>query len=106
LAAVAIGGRWLWIAVHVGAGYAAKVTCSLALNSGQDAAQVFRDYVSRARMWPGLPTDAYAARGHSGQYVVVVPSAKLVVVRLGLSIPDDGNDGTPELLADLIRALR
>jgi CubicO group peptidase (beta-lactamase class C family) len=58
------------------------------------------------RMWPGLPTDAYAARGHSGQYVVVVPSAKLVVVRLGLSIPDDGNDGTPELVADLIRALR
>jgi len=49
---------------------------------------------------------AYAARGHSGQYVVVVPSAKLVVVRLGLSIPDDGNDGTPELVADLLRALR
>jgi CubicO group peptidase (beta-lactamase class C family) len=58
------------------------------------------------RMWPGLPTDAYAARGHSGQYVVVVPSAKLVVVRLGLSIPDDGNDGTSELVADLIRTLR
>jgi hypothetical protein len=36
----------LWIAVHVAAGYAAKVTCSLALNSGQNAAQVFRDYVS------------------------------------------------------------
>ena len=58
------------------------------------------------RPWPGLPTEAYAARGYSGQYVVVVPSEKLVVVRLGLSFPDDGNDGTPELIADVIRALQ
>lgn len=57
------------------------------------------------RMWPGLPTDAYAARGHSGQYVIVVPSAKVVAVRLGLSFPNDGNDGTAEMVADVIRAL-
>jgi CubicO group peptidase (beta-lactamase class C family) len=56
----------------------------------------------RRRMWPAVPTDAYAARGHSGQYVVVVPSAKLVVVRLGLSFPDDGDDGTEELVAELV----
>jgi CubicO group peptidase (beta-lactamase class C family) len=58
------------------------------------------------RQWPALPTDTYAARGHSGQYVVVVPSARLVVVRLGLSIPDDGNEGAAELVADLIQTLR
>jgi CubicO group peptidase (beta-lactamase class C family) len=57
------------------------------------------------RMWPSVPADAYAARGHSGQYVVVVPSARLVVVRLGLSLPDDGNDGAERLVADLVRAL-
>ena len=57
------------------------------------------------RPWPGLPTDTYAARGHSGQYVIVVPSAKLVVVRLGLSEPDDGDDGAAELAAATIAAL-
>jgi CubicO group peptidase (beta-lactamase class C family) len=56
--------------------------------------------------WPAMPRDAYAARGHSGQWVVVVPSAELVVVRLGLGQQDVEEDGTPELVADLVRALR
>jgi CubicO group peptidase (beta-lactamase class C family) len=58
------------------------------------------------RPWPGLPADAYAARGHSGQWVLVIPSNALVIVRLGLSFPDDGDDGTAELAAAVIRALR
>ncbi len=57
------------------------------------------------RMWPRVPPDAYAARGHNGQYVVVVPSAKLVVVRLGLSTGDESNDGAQQLVADLLHAL-
>lgn len=48
LAALAVGGGWLWVAVHVGAGDAAKVTCSLARNSGQDPERVFSAYVARA----------------------------------------------------------
>ncbi len=58
------------------------------------------------RPWPMLPRDAYSARGHSGQYVLVIPSEKLVVVRLGLSFPDDGNEGAAELAAAAIEALR
>lgn len=36
------------------------------------------------------PLDAYAAQGHAGQIIMVVPSKAAVVVRLGL-MPDDDN---------------
>jgi CubicO group peptidase (beta-lactamase class C family) len=57
------------------------------------------------RPWPRLPQGTFAARGHSGQWVVVVPGARLVVVRLGLTVPDLEDDGTEELVAELIEAL-
>lgn len=34
---------------------------------------------------PGLPRDAYWASGHDGQRVIVIPSADLVIVRMGFS---------------------
>lgn len=57
------------------------------------------------RPWPSLPADAFAARGYSGQWVLVIPSRELVVVRLGISFPDDGDDGTEQLAASLLKAL-
>lgn len=57
------------------------------------------------RPWPRIPPEVYAARGHSGQWVAVVPSARLVVVRLGLTVPDEeAVDGTETLIAELLEA--
>ncbi len=37
------------------------------------------------RYYPDLPTDCFQAEGYDGQFVFVIPSKRLVVVRLGLS---------------------
>lgn len=41
-----------------------------------------------ARQFPHLPADAYAAEGHNGEFVEIVPSRKAVIVRLGWSTGD------------------
>jgi CubicO group peptidase (beta-lactamase class C family) len=55
---------------------------------------------------PHAPRDAYFARGYLGQYVVVVPSAGLVVARFGASHgPGHDVELTGRLVADVIAAL-
>jgi CubicO group peptidase (beta-lactamase class C family) len=52
---------------------------------------------------PQLPKGMYYARGAFGQYVVIVPSERLVVVRMGISL--DYGDHTGDLVAAIITAL-
>ena len=54
---------------------------------------------------PRLPADAYFAEGHDGQWLIVVPSAKLVVARLGFTPDIEVDDRAVGLAADLVDAL-
>jgi hypothetical protein len=51
-----------------------------------------------------LPSDAFHAIGHAGQFVTMIPSANLVVVRLGLTRYPDAWDHTA-FVRDVIMAI-
>ena len=53
---------------------------------------------------PGAPREALVARGYHGQWLVIVPSRRLVLVRLGAS-PGGDPAGVGRLLAAVLAAL-
>ena len=57
------------------------------------------------RIEHGWPRDAFFAKGTIGQYVIVIPSERLVIVRLGRSPnwPPDA-DGVFDLVSDVVAA--
>jgi CubicO group peptidase (beta-lactamase class C family) len=52
-----------------------------------------------------MPADAYQAQGPFGQYVVIVPSRRLVVVRLGQSPSGGDIEGLAKLVAATVAAI-
>jgi CubicO group peptidase (beta-lactamase class C family) len=66
------------------------------LNRGADAN-------GSARSYPRLPSDMFFADGFEGQNIFVVPSAKLVVVRLGLT--QKGAYDVEALISDILQAI-
>ena len=57
-----------------------------------------------ALFWRAGPADAFAAIGHLGQYVIVVPTRRLVVVRLGKT-QDEALQPVRDGLAKLVNAV-
>jgi CubicO group peptidase (beta-lactamase class C family) len=56
------------------------------------------------RIAHGWPRDAFMAKGTIGQYVIVIPSEHLVIVRLGISPNWPDVDGVSPLIRDVIAA--
>ncbi len=56
------------------------------------------------RVGHGWPRDAFFAKGTIGQYVIVIPSERLVIVRLGVSPNWPDVDGVSQLVSDVIAA--
>lgn len=42
-------------------------------------------WLNRDNTYPGVPADMYCCRGHDGQFIYIIPSKELVVVRTGFS---------------------
>ena len=53
--------------------------------------------------YPDVPRDMYCARGHDGQYIYIIPSKELVVVRTGFS--KKGQFDLNQFLADIVDAV-
>jgi len=55
---------------------------------------------------PHMPRDSFMAQGSLGQYVIIIPSAQLVIVRMGISrTPEEDIEGVDRLTAEAMAAL-
>jgi CubicO group peptidase (beta-lactamase class C family) len=59
---------------------------------------------SRYRTGLGMPRDAFYASGVMGQYVIIVPSERLVIARFGISGNQYDIEGVSRLVADVVDA--
>lgn len=61
----------------------------------------FNEKDSSKRLYPDVPADLFYADGYGGQYIYIIPSKKLVVIRLGLHNNDEN-----KLLREIIQTIR
>ncbi|WP_273566793.1 serine hydrolase domain-containing protein [Maribacter halichondriae] len=54
--------------------------------------------------YPGVPKDLYSANGYQGQYVFIIPSKDLVIVRTGLA--EDPDFDAAQFLREIVTAVR
>jgi len=59
---------------------------------------------SRYRTGLGMPRDAFYASGVLGQYVIIIPSERIVIVRFGVSGNQYDIEGVSRLVADVVTA--
>ena len=86
---------------------AAPAPAQPANRQGEAASKPGRGYGAqfwRYENYPGVPNDTYAALGNRGQFLIIVPSKRAVIVRRGYDWRGNYFDG-PEFAADIIASL-
>ena len=72
---------------------------------GQYGAQWWLNACSEANeaecRWPELPSDIFWADGHDGQFIIIVPSYDMVLVRLGFTL-DEGAWDLGAFISDML----
>lgn len=69
-------------------GWSKYVSEPASASDGQYGAQFWLNHPGadgREKYIPGVPDDAYLMAGHEGQYVLIIPDRRLVIVRAGLT---------------------
>ncbi len=64
-----------------------------------------QDKTTRARFIPGLPEGAYFMSGHEGQFVFIIPSRNMVIVRTGITRGRPAVAASAPLIAALYNAV-
>ena len=91
-------GRWKGNAIIGSAYYTQSITaCKISDEGGEPC----DDYGYQWWIYPDSPGVFYA-RGILGQYVIVIPSKKIVIVRLGHKRSDNFVNGAPKEVGELI----
>jgi len=61
-------------------------------------------WLNKSGDYPGVPSDLYMCRGHDGQFIYIIPSMELVVVRTGFS--KHGDFDAPQFLASIVKTIK
>ena len=81
-------------------GWVGYTTTQAVASKGEYGAQF---WLNKSKKLPDAPQDLYSCNGHRGQRVFIIPSRKLVVVRLGFS--EDGFDQN-EFIKGILAAIK
>jgi len=60
-------------------------------------------WLNKSKSYPNVPDDMYFCQGHDGQFIYIIPSLKLVVVRVGFS--KKGEFNAQKFLENVVKAV-